>query len=184
MHACGRKEFSLLEQIKKDTYICSLHFIDPIEENPDPVIATSITERQNKKRKAPKVRTPLLKKHIVQDDSMQLNDEVPTVSTANEDENMDFILEGQENRNNKATETVGIGKAIVAAQIETRVVRNMLLAESNINGSSGSSSSSCNRMSFKLIHDDREKCKYFCGLYPEQFDALFTFLGEAKFNQT
>ena len=96
---------------------------------------------------------------------------------------MDFISEGQENRNNKATQTVGIGKAIVAAQRETRVVRNTLLAESN-NGSSGSSSSSYNRMSYKLIHNDREKCKYFCGLYPEQFDAPFTFLREAKFNLT
>lgn len=43
LHACGRQNFSLLEQITKDTYICSLHFIDPIEENPDPIIATSVT---------------------------------------------------------------------------------------------------------------------------------------------
>ena len=44
MHACA-KEFNLLEQIKKDTYICSLHFIHPMEENSDPIIT----------RKAPKV---------------------------------------------------------------------------------------------------------------------------------
>ena len=55
MHAV-RKDFSLLERIKKDIYICSLHYIDPIDENPDAIIATCITERQNKKRK---VRTPL-----------------------------------------------------------------------------------------------------------------------------
>ena len=59
LHACGRKDFSLLEQIKKYTYISSLHFIHPIEENPDQIIATYITERENKKRKAPKIRTPL-----------------------------------------------------------------------------------------------------------------------------
>ena len=32
-------------------YICSLHFIDPIEENHDPIIATSTTERNCRKRK-------------------------------------------------------------------------------------------------------------------------------------
>ena len=46
---------------------------------------------------APKVRIYILETHIVQDDSIQLTDAVPTVSTANEDENMDFILERQEN---------------------------------------------------------------------------------------
>ena len=40
IHAsCGRKHFTL-KQITKYSYICSLHFIDPIEENPDPLIAT------------------------------------------------------------------------------------------------------------------------------------------------
>ena len=86
---------------------------------------------------------------------MQISDEVQTVSTANEDENMDFILEGEENHNNKATQTVGIGKAIVAAEIETRVVRNTLLAESN-NGSSGSSS--CTR---NILHVQNNKIRHF-----------------------
>ena len=94
-----------------------------------------------------------------------------TVSTANEDENMDF-------RDKKtvtmATQTVGIVKTIVAAQKETMVVRNTILAERS-NGSSGSSSSNCNRMSIKVIHDARQNCKYYSGLYPELFDALITF---------
>ena len=92
-------------------------------------------------------------------------------------------MEWQENRNTKATQTMGIGKAIVALQIETRVVRNTLLAESN-NGPNGSPSSSCTHILFKLIHDDRERCKYHGGLYPGQFDAHFTVLGEAKFKLT
>ena len=51
VHACGRKDFISVNQITKDTYICSLHFIDPIEENPDPVIATSSSVRKPRKRK-------------------------------------------------------------------------------------------------------------------------------------
>ena len=58
LNACGRKDFNSIEQITKHTYICSLHFIDPIEENPDPVHATSMTERVGK-RKRPKERLPL-----------------------------------------------------------------------------------------------------------------------------
>lgn len=48
MHACGRKDFSKLEQITKDTCICSLHFINekgPTENNPDPILA-SLTEKE------------------------------------------------------------------------------------------------------------------------------------------
>ena len=40
IHACGRKHFTLVKQITKYSYICSLHFNDPSEENPDPIIAT------------------------------------------------------------------------------------------------------------------------------------------------
>ena len=58
LKACGRKDFNSIEQITKHTYICSLHFIDPIEENPDPVHATSMTERVGK-RKRPKERLQL-----------------------------------------------------------------------------------------------------------------------------
>ena len=142
-------------------------------------MATSITERtNNKKRKAPKVRTRILKKHIVQAaESVQPSNEVRTVSATDENHHHN----NNNNNNNKATQTVCIGKAIVAAKIETSVVRNSLLVEVP---SGFSSSSCCNRMSFKFIHNDPEKCKYFCGLYPGQFDALFTFLGEAKFNLT
>ena len=45
LNACGRKDFNSLAQITKDTYICSIHFVDPIEETPDPIHVTSLTER-------------------------------------------------------------------------------------------------------------------------------------------
>ena len=37
LHVCGRQDVMSLNQI---TYICSLHFI---KDNPDPIIATSLT---------------------------------------------------------------------------------------------------------------------------------------------
>ena len=111
--------------------------------------------------------------------SVQSSNKVPTVSAT--DENHHHRHHHHHHNNNKAIQTVGIGKAIVAAKIETSVVRNSLLVEVP---SGSSSSSCCNRMSFKFIHNDWEKCKYFCGLYPGQFDTHFTFLGEAKFNLT
>ena len=62
MHACGRKDFSKLQQITKDTYICSLHFINgngPTADNPDPILA-SLTEKEQegrmKRRKPPRKR--------------------------------------------------------------------------------------------------------------------------------
>ena len=38
-----------------------------------------------------------------------------------------------------------------------------------------------NPMSSSFILTDRTKCKYFTGLYPAQFQALFNFLGPAKY---
>ena len=58
LNACGRKDFNSLTQITKDTYICSVHFVDPIEENPDPIHATSLTKRSGQ-RKKPRTRQPL-----------------------------------------------------------------------------------------------------------------------------
>lgn len=59
--ACGRKDFNHVNQITKDTYICSLHFINgiiPTFENPwiDPLSAnlsqTELSEPVHKKRKS------------------------------------------------------------------------------------------------------------------------------------
>eukprot|EP00794_Sanderia_malayensis_P010599 gene10599-11720_t len=52
LHACGRKDFSNIKQITKDTYICSLHFanaLGPTEEHPDPVLAT-LTKKEAESR--------------------------------------------------------------------------------------------------------------------------------------
>ncbi|XP_077865468.1 uncharacterized protein LOC144352035, partial [Saccoglossus kowalevskii] len=61
VHACGRQDFSV-ESIKKDTYICSKHFVSengPSDEHPDPIPATYNGEqiqRFSRKRKPPKPR--------------------------------------------------------------------------------------------------------------------------------
>ena len=50
---------------KTRTYICSIHFVDPIEENADPIYATSLTERSGKRKKNSKKngRKILIMKH-------------------------------------------------------------------------------------------------------------------------
>ena len=51
MHACGRESFSI-KNIKKDTFICSNHFIGgcgPTEEDPDLLLAT-LTDKELKKK--------------------------------------------------------------------------------------------------------------------------------------
>ena len=67
--ACGRKDFTL-EKVKKDTYICSIHFVGgkgATEEYPDPIKAT-LSENDPKalkKRKAPIKRgTPTKKRRF------------------------------------------------------------------------------------------------------------------------
>ena len=62
VHACGREGFSI-KNIKKDTFICSNHFIGccgPTEEDPDPLLATltdkELKKKASRKRKPPKQR--------------------------------------------------------------------------------------------------------------------------------
>ena len=51
LHDCGKKDFNAMAQITKHTYICNLHFVEPIEENPEPILASSLTERTVKRKK-------------------------------------------------------------------------------------------------------------------------------------
>ena len=56
LHACGRKDFNHIEQIKKDTYICSLHFVGqkgPTEEHPDHVKAGDDVRENHQKQRLP-----------------------------------------------------------------------------------------------------------------------------------
>lgn len=144
IHACGRFDFTDVAQITKHTYICSLHFIEPIEENPDPIIATSLTGRTTMPRKRPRERNnlPLIYAADNYEDPVEvevLNDSVSTNIVGDD----------------KSTQTVSVEKAILAAQIETRVLKNdFLLREKPIRQEAQ------NSMSFNVIYADREKCKF------------------------
>ena len=50
IHACGRKNFGVSD-ISKYTYVCSLHFVQPIDESSDPIIST-VQATTGRKRKA------------------------------------------------------------------------------------------------------------------------------------
>ena len=50
----GRKHFISIKQITKYSYICSLHFIDSIEEDPDPIIVT-LQLRENAEKESRQV---------------------------------------------------------------------------------------------------------------------------------
>ena len=65
LHACGRKGFNRIEQVKKDAYICCLQFLDqkgPTEEDPNPMKAGDKGFFERRKRKPPKQRLPFHKK--------------------------------------------------------------------------------------------------------------------------
>ena len=62
-YLCGHKDFNNLRQITKDTYICSLHFVDnkgPTDENPEPILAIKSRQKlQTKSTKAENARISL-----------------------------------------------------------------------------------------------------------------------------
>ena len=80
--------------------------------------------------------------------------------------------------NEKATQTVGLDNANFSAKLETVILRNQIITELN------KIPSNDHPVSFSTIYGNREKFKYFTGLYPEHFDALFQFLGPAKYHLT
>ena len=109
-HACGRKDFHSLAQITKDTYICSLHFVEPIEENPDPMLATSLTER-TVKRKKPRKREPLITQEIkrictenIVEDVVDFEHEGPTLQITEDVDNLQT--------QHKGTQTLSLEKSI------------------------------------------------------------------------
>ena len=61
--ACGRKDFTV-DNVKKDTYMCSIHFIGnhgPTEQYPNPILATWTGNDLNRKLKR---RKPLVEREI------------------------------------------------------------------------------------------------------------------------
>lgn len=192
VHACGRKEFTV-EKIKKDTYICSLHFDGgkgPTDENPDPIKARPVSEEnlctKKSKRKLPTQRPSPVKKKKKKSTVEDL--EIPASVSTNHDDLIDFNVDnkkGNENENHslgngendKSTQTI-YDKYILGAQIETIIMKNSLAKDDCL----PSEITLHGNMSMQVILSSDVKSKYFIGLRTNQFWALYEWLGPAKFD--
>ena len=152
-HACGRKDFhSLRQQITKDTYIYSLHFVEPIDENSDSMLATSLTERTVKREP---LNTPKIKRicteNIVEDvvdferegSTLQITEDVEDLQTQH-----------------KGTQTLSLEKSILASQIETKIHQYQMLENRTAPTKNKPKNSKYNPMAFEAINRDRKKCKF------------------------
>ena len=190
-YLCGRKDFSRPEQITKDTYICSLHFAEssgPTDEHPEPLLACLTDKeaeaRMKRKRKPAKDRCSdglnekiRKKSHlgIAFDDK---NDNIRDDEKAAELPGPSGVLNDgvKEKNQEKATQTV-YDNYILGAKIETMLIRNRVKVD-NVGKDKYVPK---NSMLPESILTDKKKAKFFTGLFPLQFDALYNFLGPAKF---
>lgn len=110
-YLCGRKNFSKLSQIEKDTYICSLHFVGG---NSEPILATlSCNEqarRNARKRKTPTDRSskelqPLTKKKS-RPDVIELSMQEKNIDPQNKTEQDPEYLGLESQSSDKSTQTV------------------------------------------------------------------------------
>ena len=162
MHACGRKNFCSLSQITKHTYICSLHFDQPIGENSDPRLSTVNADSRRKRRKLTRI---------------SLSPESPAPSIP-EYEETTLAVENSgspiplENMRSQSTQTEDLSNSILVSQVETKILKEKLFT--------AQCSNERNPMNLNQIMKDTKVAKYFTGLFPEEFDALFNFLGDVK----
>ena len=144
-HSCGRKDFYSLDQIKKDTYICTQHFIGrkrPTAENPDLITATltelqvdslvarSLKRQNSKSRKRnamPELEMAPAKRKInceSVEESVVLLDENPQDSGSRHDSEIEAEEEGSSPSHcHKETQTV-YSKYELGAKVENMVLRN------------------------------------------------------------
>ena len=78
-------------------------------------------------------------------------------------------------KKDKQTETKTKDQLLLAAKIDNMILRNEEITRKNENIEV--------RQPFspELILLDKAKCKFYIGLFPKQFDALYSFLGPAKY---
>ena len=204
LHACGRKDFCELSQIKKDTYICTLHFVGgngPTEDHPDPILAT-LSEAEREKRAAyarkrakssarnrngnhrpgfpvKKPRLESLERDLEDNNSNIVGDEdEPSACFDDKSPITSFQIVSSKEYADKETQTV-LCKYTLGAKVEAMVYKNQLIRDGVSLGTHEPQEK--NIMSYDTIMKDQKKCRYFTGLDPQQFEALFGFLGEAKY---
>ena len=204
MHACGRKDFCELSQIKKDTYICTLHFVDgngPMENHPDPILAalseaerdkraayarkrakSSARNRNRNHRPGSSVKEPRLEplERDLEDNNSNCVGCEDKPSTYFDDQSpmASFQIVGSKEHADKETQTL-FCKYTLGAKVETMVYKNQSIKEGV--GFDTPKPQEKNLMPYDTILKDQKKCKYFTGLDPQQFEALFKFLGRAKY---
>ena len=179
---------------------------DPI----NATLTNSEIDRKCRKRKAPKPRLPVVSKkrktnneidvskhgcsnldidlHIELTDTMitPLNSTSYGLTDINIDALNSTLLDSLNTNTtsvgieDKATQTV-YDKYVLGAKIDTILLRNQVVQE-KVEAKNLSQCKSFNRMSPAVILASESKSKYFIGLYPSQFWALYEFLGPAKFN--
>lgn len=204
VHACGRPDFTI-NKVKRDTYICSLHFIGkngPTEENPDPILATLSSKELVKigsKRKAPTIRE-LTPSNNKRQKSEKFEESENTEKNVQEENMTDGIAAGRatcfdgdggdvhvedehlEHSDETAikvdnyTQTVDYNKHVIASKVDNLILRNEL----KLMGTTSKHQESC--MNINIILASEEKSMYFVGLTPKHFWCLYDFLGPAKFN--
>ena len=160
---CGRKDFQKLEQIRKDTYICSLHFIgakSPTDPEAEPVLATLTpdeTQRQQaRKRKVPTPCHERVKKSARKELLPMATEDLAGTSFEN-------ICKGDtgctaeistptkdEKYCDKGTQTV-YNQYVLAAKVETMVIRNQLAVQDK----ESNSNIKANRMAPDVVLKDK-----------------------------
>ena len=191
VHACGREGFSI-KNIKKDTFICSNHFIgccSPTEEDPDPLLATltdkELKKKASRKRKPPKQRElipPKAKK--IKSENMTPNVEI--TDTFETTDTNDIVLENSAEyvdiytRDDAATNTeINVcdittqtepDKLAAAGQIDNVLLKNELNLMKNSKNLSVCHSQ--NSMDMNVISKSEKNTKYFIGLTPKHFWSL------------
>lgn len=204
IRACGRKDFGI-ENITKDTYICSNHFVGgsgPTEADPHPLLATLTEEEINKKlsrkRKQPKSREPLNPTKRKKKKTVATNIQPNNISTDEANENIliedadtpvvDIYKDTGTNTADPivkqnvdmATQTEA-DKLAVAGRIDNIILKNQLsLIKTEQNLLTPQQSS--NPMDVNVILRSEKETKYFIGLTPKHFLDLYNFLGDAKFH--
>ena len=67
---------------------------------------------------------------------------------------------------------------VLAAKVETMVIRNQLAVQDK----ESNGNIKANRMAPDVVLKNRKSTKFFTGLFPDQFEVLFNFLGPAVHN--
>ena len=199
VHACSRKGFTITS-IKKDTYICSNHFIGgsgPTDLNPNPysgsVLDKDIDKLSKPKRKPPKDRgslPPKKPKRSKSENTKSSNSDFENIIDDDEEEVEDAYSNDRPSSTSAETEMIKLcdsstqtepDKLAVMGRIDNVILKNELnlvkICENNL-----CCNNKENQMDMNVILKCDTKAKYFIGLTTKHFWSLYNFLGKAKFN--